>query len=81
MLADEANTVGVRACCQARLLHSPRLASRLMCLLLLLQRKTPEELEVLHYANQVASAAHVQVRHTVTMRVQLAVLCLKTMVT
>lgn len=28
---------------------------------MLLQRKTAEELEVLHYANQVASAAHVQV--------------------
>lgn len=26
-----------------------------------MQKKTPEELEVLHYANQVASAAHVQV--------------------
>ena len=26
-----------------------------------MQRKTPEELEVIHYANQVASAAHVQV--------------------
>ena len=27
----------------------------------MLQRKTQEELEVMHYGNQVASAAHVQV--------------------
>ena len=29
-----------------------------------LQRKTPEELEVIHFATQVASAAHVQVGTT-----------------
>ncbi len=31
----------------------------------MLQRKTQEELEVMHYANQVASAAHVQVQSLV----------------
>jgi Xaa-Pro aminopeptidase len=31
----------------------------------MLQRKTQEELEVMHYANQVASAAHVQVQSPV----------------
>jgi len=37
---------------------------QLLMQLFVLQRKTQEELEVMHYANQVASAAHVQVCNT-----------------
>ena len=45
----------------------------------MLQRKTPEELEILHYANQVASAAHVQVApaaHAVPCCACCALLCM-----